>query len=318
MNIPNPHFDENRIAWRDEYSGLYQPPPSGYSDQFELQWKLALDGRPGYFDNPGASTDDAFIDDRVYEWTGEHPRGLAGFANDTMGIRKLDVPIDPQLISGKRAIDIACGLGRWTRTMQRLGAASVQSIDISDSALASVARFNPNVSRENIMEIPQHHPEWVGAFDFANCWGVAMCTHDPLKAFLSAASTVKRGGALYLYVYGPEGIHASPTTNRQRRHFHRLTSVEDRLRYVDDVYERRWQANLTLGENLKNVARNLLGRPKGSKHGVLDLLEPFYNWVIPLDVIDQWATKGGFSSHTLLNTGGQPRCGFHVLFRKAA
>ncbi len=121
---------------------------------------------------------------------------------------------------------------------------------------------------------------------------------------------------MYLYVYGPEGIHASPTSNRQRRHFHRLSSVDERLRYVDDVYERRWQDDLSLGENLKNVARNLLKRPKGSKHGVLDLLEPFYNWVIPLDVIEGWAGKGGFSSHTLLNTGGLPRCGFHVLFQK--
>jgi len=36
----------------------------------------------------------------------------------------------------------------------------------------------------------------VGAFDLANFWGVAMCMHDPLQAFLSAASTVKPGGAL--------------------------------------------------------------------------------------------------------------------------
>ena len=61
----------------------------------------------------------------------------------------------------------------------------------------------------------------------------------------------------------------------------------------------------------------MLGRPRGSKHGVLDLLEPFYNWVIPLEVIDGWAEKGGFASHALLNTGGAPRCGFHVLFRKS-
>ena len=317
MHTPNPHFDENRVAWRDEYSGRYGPPPTGYDEQFDLQWKLAFEGRSEYFDNPGTSTDDAYIDDRVYEWTGKHPAGLTGFADSSMGIRKLDIPLDPALIAGKKVIDIACGMGRWTRTMQRLGAASVQSIDMSDSALKSVARFNPLAARADIMEIPREHPEWVEAFDFANCWGVAMCTHDPLKTFLSAAATVKPGGVMYLYVYGPEGIHALPLTNRQRRHFHRLSSVQERLQYVDRVYDRRWQSDISLPDNLKNVLRNMLGRPKGSKHGVLDLLEPFYNWVIPLEVIDGWAQKGAFASHTLLNTGGAPRCGFHVLFRKS-
>lgn len=317
MRIPNPHFDENKVVWRDEYSGKYAPPPTGYHEQFDLEWKLALEGRAGYFYNPGACTEDSYVDDRIYEWTGKHPRGLNGFADGSMAYRKLDIPVDPALIAGKKVIDIACGLGRWTRTMQRLGAASVLSIDISESALRSVARFNPNVARVNIMEIPQTHPEWVGAFDFANFWGVAMCTHDPLRAFLSAASTVKPGGAMYLYVYEPEGMHAFALTILQRRHFHRLSSVEERLRYVDRVQERRWDTNIPLRDNLRHVARNLLGRPKNSKHGVLDSLAPFYNWVIPLDVIDGWAKKGGFASHTLLNPREKPRCGFHVLLRKA-
>ena len=316
MHTRNPHFDEHKVVWSDEYSGTYGPPPTGYDEQFDLQWKLALEGRSEYFDNPGTSTDDVYIDDRVYEWTGKHPRGLSGFADASMGIRKLDVPVDPALIAGKNVIDIACGMGRWTRTMQRLGAARVQSVDLSDSALKSVARFNPQVARADIMEIPREHPEWVEAFDFANCWGVAMCTHDPLKAFLSAAATVKRGGALYLYVYGPEGIHALPVTTLQRRHFHSISSVQERLQYVDRVYERRWQPDIPVLENLKNGLRNLVARPKGSKHGVLDLLEPFYNWVVPLEVIDGWARKGGFASHTLLNTTGVPRCGFHVLLKK--
>src|SRR2546430_12950396 len=109
---------------------------------------------------------------------------------------------------------------------------------------------------------------------------------------------------MYLYVYGPQGIHGRPLTNRQRQIFHRLSSVEERLRYVDQVYERRWESDLPLTSNLKNMLRNAVGRPKGSKHGVLDLLAPFYNWVIPLDVIGGWAKQGGVASHTLLNAQG--------------
>src|SRR5947208_623911 len=110
MPSRNPHFDDLRIVWRDEYSGRYDPPPSGYQEQFDLEWKLALEGRPGYFDNPGASTEDAYIDDRIYEWTGKHPNGVTRFTDARMGIRKLDIVLNTDLIAGKDAIDIGCGL----------------------------------------------------------------------------------------------------------------------------------------------------------------------------------------------------------------
>lgn len=69
----NLHFDDNRLCWRDEYSGEYQPPEAGYSEQFDLQWKLALAGRDGFCNHPGASVEDNYIDDRVYEPTRCHP-----------------------------------------------------------------------------------------------------------------------------------------------------------------------------------------------------------------------------------------------------
>jgi hypothetical protein len=123
MHPHNPYFDENKVVWRDEYSGRYPPPPTGYDEQFNLQWKLALEGRSEYLDNP-----------------------------------------------------------------------------------ESVTRFNSQVARANIMEIPREHPEWVEAFDFANCWGVAMCTHDPLETFRSAAATVKPGGPCICMSMVPRGF----------------------------------------------------------------------------------------------------------------
>jgi 2-polyprenyl-3-methyl-5-hydroxy-6-metoxy-1,4-benzoquinol methylase len=97
--------------------------------------------------------------------------------------------IGPGLIEGRDCIDVGCGMGRWTRVMQALGARSVLSVDLSDSALVSVSRFNPKVLRADIMTIPEQHPELVGQFDFANFWGVGMLTHDPRQAFMSGAST---------------------------------------------------------------------------------------------------------------------------------
>jgi SAM-dependent methyltransferase len=313
----NPHFSRNLVVWNDEYSGQFEPPPTGYDQQFDLQWHLAL-RNPSYGQAPGASTDEKYINDRVYEWTGRHPEGLDGFHDPSSGVRKLDHSIDPSLISGKRCIDIGCGLGRWTRVMQKLGAKEVLSVDMSLSAIEGTRKYNQQCLQADIMRIPQEHPEWVDAFDFANLWGVAMCTHDPLAAFLSAASTVKPGGSLYLMVYAPQGVHGTPLTNLQRRRFHSLENLKDRLALVEHVFHRRWDWNYPLLVNLEHAYANFRGFTKGTIIGVLDMLEPYYNWVIPAEVIEGWMKKGGFSTSIWLNRD-EPRhlkCAHHVLLMK--
>ena len=312
----HPHFDEGLIVWSDEYSGKY-PPPGSYSEEFDLQWKLAIEGEQGYFDNPGASTEDEYINDRVYEWTGKSANGH-GFHDKRMGSRVLDHPLDPDLIKGKKCIDIGCGLGRWTRTMLAIGADSVLSVDMSKSGLKNISKYNDNTAQADIMRIPEEHPEWVGQFDFANFWGVPMCTHDPKKAFLSAASTVKPGGSMYLMVYCPEGMHNHPVVNYQRRTFHNMKTVDERLAYVDHVFRKEWDSNYTLAYNLRNQLIRLgavFNRNwRDSKVGFLDLLEPTYNWVIPKNVIDDWMKQAGFTEYHYLYK--KPRSAYHVLATK--
>lgn len=315
--MQHPHFDDGLIVWSDAYSGKSPAPSAGYSSQFDLQWKIALEGNPEYYVHPGASVDDAYIEDRVYEWTGIHPRGKK-FSDPSAGTRVLDHPLNADLIRGKTCIDIGCGMGRWTKAMQAIGAASVLSVDMSESALNSVQRFNSTVLRADIMRLPEEHPELGSRFDFANFWGVAMCTHNPQKAFMSAASTVKPGGALYLMVYCPEGMHNTQLVNAQRKHFHRLQNIAERLAYVDHVYERSWDGEYPFIDNVKNLIRRIIGAPKGGKVGVLDMLEPLYNWVIPLDVIEGWMTKAGFSKTVLLNEFERDKCAYHVLGIKSA
>lgn len=308
----NPHFDDNLLVWSDDYSGRYEPPASTYGEQFDLQWKLALEGDPEYYNYSGAGLDDDFVADRIYEWTGSHPRGN-GFLRPWPGNRVLDHPMDPELIRGRDCIDIGCGLGRWTKVMLALGANMVMSVDVSASALKSVSRFNGNVRRVNVMEIPSQNPDLVARFDFACFWGVAMCTHDPAKAFSAAASTVRKRGALYLMVYQPGGMHGTRLVNLQRKKFYGLRTVRERLAYVDRIWNRRWDWSFPIEENLKNVARRVLARPKSSKMGILDTLEPFFNWVIPLEVVQGWMKKAGFSEVIHLNEFENPACAYHVL-----
>ena len=128
---------------------------------------------------------------------------------------------------------------------------------------------------------------------------------------------MKPGGSLYLRVYAPEGLHNTKLTNHQRRKFDRLKTVEQRLAFVDKCYHRRWDRDFELIDNLKNVSRNLRRLPKGSKVGVLDLLEPFYNWTIPWNVIENWMAEAGFSGVRLLNEFEPQKCAYHVLGKKA-
>lgn len=306
----NPHFDDGILIWNDALSGRYDPPESGYAEQFDLQWKLYSDGH--FQRSVDASTDESAIADRIYELTHQHPNGSQSYLPSN-GSRPLDVPLDVSLIRDKRCIDVGCGLGRWTSTMLALGAKSVLSVDMSASGLAGLKKFNDQTLRANLMELTLEHPELVDEFDFAMCWGVVMFTHDPLRAFLNAAATVKPGGAFYLEVYAPEGMHGTAVVNLRRKHFAQLQTVEEKFAYLDIVHDRHWDSNLPLTENLKNQLRNFLRRPQGSRIGTLDMLLPFYNWVIPLDVIQIWMRKAGFTRVQLLNEFDTKKCGYHVL-----
>ncbi len=311
----NPSFDDGLVVWDDRYRGHYHPPASSYSEEFELQWRLGLEAVEGYYRHPGACVDDDYIDDRIYEWTGHHPRNEELY-DASCGARPLDHKIDLELISGKRCIDIGCGLGRWTRVMQRLGAGSVLSVDLSASALQSVSRFNDRILVANVMRLTQEHSKLRQSFDFATLWGVAMHTHDPAQAVSQAAATVAPGGALYLMVYAPEGIHGTPLTQCQRRKFHALDTVNARLSFVDQVFNRCWDWDYSFLDNLKNLTRNLRGLEKGSRIGVLDMLEPCYNWVIPLKTISGWMHECGFERWQLLNDHEPHKCAYHILAQR--
>lgn len=313
QHIKNPHFDDGIVIWRDEYGDRYKEHSTPPSTHFDLQWKLALEKVDGYGIHPGANTDDEYIKDRVYEWTGTRPGG-DGFMDESCGVRKLDHPIPSDLIKDKKCIDIGCGMGRWTKTMQMIGARSVLSVDISEHAIKSVSSFNPNTLRTDITKLTDDHPELIGQFDFANVWGIAHHTHNPKQTFANAAKTLRGGGALFTMIYAPEGIHGKKITNLQRKKFHSLSTVEERLKYVDDVFNRTpdW-SYYPLYNNLRMVVSNLLGRDKGGKVGTLDMLEAWFNWVVELDTIKKWVKEAGFESFVVTNEFESPKCAYHML-----
>ncbi len=304
----NPDFDDGLVVWSDAYSGQYHPVV--YGEQFNDQWGLFLDKQRGFRDHTGVETSDPYIDDRIYELTGVkgflerqkkgplYPvlaaaRRLSGMEKrrEVGGKLYLEPKFPIDYFHGKRCLDIGCGAGRWTRTLQALGG-KVTSVDVSENALRSTSRFNPDTSRLDIFDIPSR-ADLLRAFDFTLCWGVVMCTHDPKLAFENVASTVKPGGSLYIMVYAPT-YHASNDVREMRRKFHReCRTIEEKLNFVFQV-----------AENPDNAIN------------YMDMLNTFYNWTIPEEVVHGWYKGAGFEDIVTLNKREPHNCGWHVLGKK--
>jgi SAM-dependent methyltransferase len=168
----------------------------------------------------------------------------------------------------------------------------VVSVDVSEHALRSTERFNPDTSRLDIFDIPARR-DLHGAFDFTLCWGVIMCTHDPTRAFENVAMTVKPGGSLYVMVYAPT-YHASDAVRQMRRRFHRdCRTTEEKIRFVFEIAEDP--------DNAINY---------------MDMLNTFYNWTIPEEVVHGWFGKAGFTDIVTLNKEEPHNAAWHVLGRK--
>jgi SAM-dependent methyltransferase len=306
----NPHFDDGRVVWDDAFSGQYEP--VAYDRQFDDQWRLFLERKVGFCQHTGVETSDPWIDGRIFEITGvphwierrkwrflfplvQWLRARRGFDEARRGVGGrlyLEPKFAIDRFRGTRCLDVGCGAGRWTRALLALGA-RVKSVDVSEHALRSVRRFNDDVEQLDLFGI-ERRPDLHEAFDFTLCWGVVMCTHDPKAAFRNVARTVAPGGQLYAMVYAPT-YHASPQVLERRKHYHReLHGFEERLAYAYEIADT--PAN----------AINLL-----------DMLNTFYNWVIPEDVIHGWFREQGFVDVVTLNRNEPHNCAWHVLGTKA-
>lgn len=310
-SIPrNPDFDDGLVIWSDNYSGRYQPVI--YADQFDDQWRLFLEQQTGFHDHTGVEVTDPYIDDRIFELTGVkgvlerqkwgwfYPlisawRRYSGVdqRRDIGGRLYLKPTFPVDYFKDKHCLDIGCGAGRWTRTLMALGA-RVTSADVSEYALHSTSRFNDDVTHLDIFNLPQR-TELNETFDFTLCWGVVMCTHDPKLAFENVASTVKPGGSLYIMVYAPT-YHASDSVREMRRRFHReCHTIKEKVNFVFETAQD------------PNNAINYM-----------DMLNTFYNWTIPENVVHEWFKNSGFVDVVTLNKEEPHNCAWHVLGRKQA
>ncbi|CAL1151871.1 unnamed protein product [Cladocopium goreaui] len=273
----NPHHEEHRLVWHDYYSGLYQA--VNYSEQFDLQWKLALE-RPGsdYALESSVRLDNCALNDMIASTFGqqdylnctetqreEHERLERGISRSNF------VTLDVSRFVGSEALDVGCGFGRWTAMLQSIGA-KVTSVDASPHAVKSTRRFNPNTHQMSLFELPSLE-NFDKGFDLVICWGVLHHTHDPYKGFKIVSSALREGGVLFIQVYNDRAKAGFHYTQSFRTRFHQLETEEQKLEFLRNTHR---AAGADIFDHL-------------------DGMLTFYNWVIHEETVRNWFLTNGFA-----------------------
>lgn len=109
-------------------------------------------------------------------------------------------PIDDTFFKGKFGLDAACGFGRHLYYAREFGARMV-GVDFSDAIFSAkkilMGREGAYLIKGDLYHLPFRHE----SFDFIYCLGALHHLPDPEAGFQSLLPYLKRGGAVFAWVY---------------------------------------------------------------------------------------------------------------------
>lgn len=118
--------------------------------------------------------------------------------------------INTDIFKGKRCLDAGCGGGRGSILMAQCGAKEIVGVDFSSTNVESCRKraaqkgfTNMTFHQHSLMELPFEDE----SFDVVWCNGVLMHTIDPDKGLQEISRVLKKGGYMWLYVYGAGGVY---------------------------------------------------------------------------------------------------------------
>jgi SAM-dependent methyltransferase len=106
--------------------------------------------------------------------------------------------------SGKKFLDVGCGMGRNSHWPMTYGAAGGASIDIDDRSLASARRTLERWPTVEVRKASAYEIPFDGAFDIVFSIGVIHHLAEPDRALRQMAEAAKPGGRVVMWVYGYE------------------------------------------------------------------------------------------------------------------
>jgi len=129
----------------------------------------------------------------------------------------------PELLRGKRVLDVGCGMGRFSDVALRWGA-EVVGIDLSLAVESAYANLKNNsdfhVLQASVFDLPLQ----LESFDFIYSLGVLHHTPDCERAFKSLPRLLRPNGEIAIWVYSAHGYPAEGMEERRDRMFRRLTT----------------------------------------------------------------------------------------------
>lgn len=140
---------------------------------------------------------------------GENWRSFVDLVDEDMiaqAVRSLERLLPRTELAGRTFLDIGCGSGLSMLAASRLGAASLQGIDIDPQSVAAaqalMSRFSPNGPwQTRVTSVFDLDPARDGTFDVVHSWGVLHHSGDMWTAVRRAAALVAPGGGLVLALY---------------------------------------------------------------------------------------------------------------------
>ncbi len=113
-------------------------------------------------------------------------------------------PLTPASFSGKRVLDVGCGMGRNSFWALKWGASEVVAFDF-DTRSVEAAKRNLAVKNAQVVFKSVYESTWKDEFDIAMSIGVIHHLKEPKVAIQKMVDAVKPGGVVCIWVYGYEG-----------------------------------------------------------------------------------------------------------------
>lgn len=112
-------------------------------------------------------------------------------------------------LAGKKYCEIGCGLGILTNNAAESLGAEAWGIDLSSAVFRAASQFKENRRVHFVQASVFHAPFSPQEFDFVYSHGVLHHTWSTHRAVEAAASLVRPGGTLYVWLYGYADVRVS-------------------------------------------------------------------------------------------------------------
>jgi SAM-dependent methyltransferase len=221
-----------------------------------------------------------------------------------------DMELSDAQLRGKVLLDAGCGNGTLTAVLSSLGM-EVVGIDLSDRlGVANRNRdLNASESWRNVHFVQGNlfrPPLKPGSFDLIYCSGVIHHTPNSRETFKRLVPLVKKGGRLYVWVYGTRSlpVRLFMGSGRRLKKFMSLESLLITCRVMAPLYK--------AGTELLDLLHAVKFRKRAIREITLDLFDAFapqYNHRHTEEEVQSWFADEGFSN---ISVSGRQKHGFGV------